>query len=128
MPVGSTYRHIRVNHGYEAWFQAHQGANVKKVTKAVLADTIAGCPTDSGDLVESLGDRYPGKLRGVIVVGTDHWRETEYGSPPHIIRSHGDWPLRNRETGEVFGPIVHHPGTPAQPFLRPALYQRRRLT
>jgi hypothetical protein len=51
----------------------------------------------------------------------------EYGSRPHIIRSHGNYPLRNRETGDVFGRIVHHPGTPAQPFLRPALYQRRRL-
>lgn len=44
----------------------------------------------------------------------------EHGTGPHIIRSHGPWPLRNRRTGQVFGPVVHHPGTPAQPFVEPA--------
>lgn len=39
------------------------------------------------------------------------------GTPPHIIRSKGPWPLRNRETGQVFGPVVHHPGTAAQDFV-----------
>lgn len=45
----------------------------------------------------------------------------EVGTAPHIIRSHGDYPLRNRKTGQIFGPVVHHPGTAAQPHLRPAL-------
>lgn len=36
---------------------------------------------------------------------------------PHIIESHGPWPLRNRETGQVFGRIVHHPGTRGQHFV-----------
>jgi HK97 gp10 family phage protein len=44
----------------------------------------------------------------------------EYGTKPHIIKSHGDYPLRDRH-GRVFGKIVRHPGTSAQPFLRPAL-------
>lgn len=33
------------------------------------------------------------------------------GSRPHLIESHGPYPLRNRRTGQVFGPVVHHPGT-----------------
>jgi hypothetical protein len=45
----------------------------------------------------------------------------EVGTQPHVIRSHGPYPLRNRRTGQVFGPIVNHPGTRAQPYLRPAL-------
>lgn len=45
----------------------------------------------------------------------------EVGTAPHVIRSHGPYPLRNRKTGQVFGPIVRHPGTAAQPHLRPAL-------
>lgn len=45
----------------------------------------------------------------------------EVGTAPHIIRSTGPWPLRNAKTGQVFGPVVHHPGTAAQPHLRPAL-------
>ena len=29
----------------------------------------------------------------------------------------GPWPLRNRATGQVFGRVVHHPGTSPQPFI-----------
>ncbi len=46
---------------------------------------------------------------------------TEVGTRPHVIESHGDYPLRSR-TGQVFGRRVNHPGTQAQPHLRPALY------
>lgn len=45
----------------------------------------------------------------------------EVGTRPHVIESHGDYPLRNARTGQVFGRRVNHPGTAAQPFLRPAL-------
>jgi hypothetical protein len=45
----------------------------------------------------------------------------EVGTGPHTIRSHGDYPLRNPQTGQVFGREVHHPGTAARPHLRPAL-------
>jgi hypothetical protein len=40
----------------------------------------------------------------------------ENGTPPHIIESHGSWPLRSA-SGQVFGRIVHHPGTSPQPFI-----------
>lgn len=33
------------------------------------------------------------------------------GTPPHIIRSKGNYPLRNPKTGQVFGKEVRHPGT-----------------
>jgi hypothetical protein len=46
----------------------------------------------------------------------------ELGTPPHVIESHGDYPLRSK-TGQVFGRKVNHPGTKAQPHLRPALYE-----
>jgi hypothetical protein len=45
----------------------------------------------------------------------------EVGTVPHEIRSHGPYPLRNRRTGQVFGRVVHHPGTDPHPYLRPAL-------
>lgn len=44
----------------------------------------------------------------------------EFPTRPHIIRSKGPWPLRNKK-GTVFGRQVNHPGTTAQPFIRPAL-------
>jgi hypothetical protein len=55
---------------------------------------------------------------GSILIGP-HAKYAEYvvrGTIPHEIVSHGPWPLRNRETGRVFGPHVHHPGTRAVPF------------
>lgn len=82
------------------------------------------CPVDEGDLRASI-TAYP--EQGIVTVGTDHWYPTEFGSAPHIIRSTGSWSLHNAETGQHFGREVHHPGTPSQPFMRPALNQRRRL-
>jgi hypothetical protein len=38
------------------------------------------------------------------------------GTPAHDINSTGTWPLRNRATGQVFGPHVHHPGTTGAHF------------
>jgi HK97 gp10 family phage protein len=60
---------------------------------------------------------------GSVIVGptADYAQYVLEGTPPHIIRSKGPWPLRNRETGQVFGPVVHHPGTSAQPFVTEAL-------
>jgi hypothetical protein len=93
-----------------------------RTAEDVASDARRYCPVDTGDLVGSI------RARGNVVwVGTDHWAPTEYGSRPHLIVSHGPWPLRNRETGQVFGRVVHHPGTPAQPFMRPAVYMQRGL-
>jgi hypothetical protein len=127
--ASARYEHIRVNPGFDAWFLAHQGRDVKRITEAVADDARAGCPIDSGDLVETIGTRYPGKLRGVVVVGGEdapYWASVEYGSDPHLIESHGPWSLRS-DDNEYFGRVVHHPGTPEQPFMRPAIYRRRSM-
>jgi hypothetical protein len=47
----------------------------------------------------------------------DYARWVNSGSVPHVIRSHGDYPLRNRETGQVFGREVHHPGYAGSHFV-----------
>jgi len=43
------------------------------------------------------------------------------GTKPHVIMSHGSWPLRNKKTGDVFGPKVNHPGYKGDPFLTEAM-------
>lgn len=50
---------------------------------------------------------------GDVIVGptADYAPYVNDGTRPHVIRSRGPWPLRNRETGQVFGREVHHPGT-----------------
>lgn len=126
---------VRPARNWESWLLAHVGAQVKVITEAVADDARAECPVDSGDLVTTIGTRYPGGLHGVVKVGgrgvlahdVDYWAAVEYGSAPHWITSHGKWSLRSDE-GVYFGLRVWNPGHAAQPFMRPALYRRRRLT
>lgn len=82
----------------------------------------------SGQLRSAIGwhlDIDDGDLVGIIGVdptspADDYALSVELGAKPHTIRSHGDYPLRNRK-GDVFGREVHHPGNPAQPYLRPSV-------
>ena len=41
----------------------------------------------------------------------------EFGTKPHIIKAVNARVLANKKTGQMFGPIVHHPGTSANPFM-----------
>lgn len=82
------------------WMRSHIGWRITKDSRGLVA--IVESPATTPE-----GFPYP------LVV--------ELGSAPHIIESHGDYPLRNRKTGQVFGKRVRHPGTDPQPYLRPAL-------
>jgi hypothetical protein len=97
------------------------------VVEEIAEDMRHMVPVDKGALHDSIEPDYPDVTTGRVFVSTDHWHETEYGSPPHVIRARNKKVLHNAETGEFFGPVVHHPGTPEQPFMRPALYRQRDL-
>jgi hypothetical protein len=94
------------------------------ISAAVQKDAKRLCPVKTGHLRSTI-HRFKAGDTWFVTVGADYWINVEYPTKPHIIRSHGPWPLRNFETGQVFGPIVHHPGTAAQPFMRPAIYRTR---
>ncbi len=69
----------------------------EECTREIAADMRRTVPVDTGELLASIEDvEIDG--RGVITVGTDHWKYVEYGTS----RMH------------------------AQPFIRPALYRNRR--
>lgn len=103
----------------------------RQVTEAVKVDAVLGCPVDSGELRRSIRDEYPEPNVGRVYVGTDHWAPTEYGSRPHVIRARKPGGVLRffweREDRWFFGPKVNHPGTPAQPFMRPAIWRRRTI-
>lgn len=71
----------------------------------------------SGHLRRSIGAY--AQPDGSIVVGptASYGRYVNDGTRPHLIHSHGPWPLRSPATGQVFGPLVHHPGTRGAHFL-----------
>lgn len=67
---------------------------------------------------------------GSVRIGptADYGRYVNDGTPPHGIDSTGTWPLRNRATGQVFGPHVNHPGTTATRFVQNSVLVLRSFT
>jgi hypothetical protein len=111
---------------------AAAAAAVEKVAKARCPVSPDGShDRPPGYLRDSIGFDLSEDSRGVYADvgasamtpdGYSYGLGVELGTKPHIIISFGDYPLRDRY-GNVFGQIVRHPGTRAQPFLRPALDQ-----
>jgi hypothetical protein len=99
------------------------------VSKVVPYASPAGGRRFAGDFPQ----RPPGYLRssihafrvqgGDILIGptASYGEWVNDGTPAHEIVSHGRWPLRNRATGQVFGRVVHHPGTRAVRFVESSL-------
>jgi hypothetical protein len=71
----------------------------------------------SGYLRSSIGKWPGGPGEFIIGASADYAPYVNHDTVRHIIRSHGPWPLRNRATGQVFGPVVHHPGTRGSYFV-----------
>lgn len=80
-------------------------------------------PKNTGELARSIKVVNYGK-KWRVTVGTDYWRYVEYGAPPHRIRPRGKKALYWDGAPHPMG-LVRHPGSPEQPFMRRALYQRR---
>ncbi len=75
---------------------------------------------DYGRGLKLVRTRIRGKAAVQLVATAAHSALLEHGTRPHVIESHGDWPLRSAD-GRVFGRRVQHPGTPALHILRRAL-------
>lgn len=71
----------------------------------------------SGNLRSSI--RALRESNGDIIIGptADYAIYVDQPTRPHIIESHGPWSLHNRETGQYFGRVVHHPGTRGTYFI-----------
>lgn len=95
-------------------------ANMEKVAwnlrdrlgAAIAVDAIRYAPRDTNLLASRISYQ---KARKRVVADTDYAAAVENGSVPHDIPN--AW---GRE-----GVTVHHPGGPAQPYLRPAAFQWR---
>lgn len=124
MPIAGV--RVVINSSGIADLEALAARITRNTAHDVAQDARRRVPVDTGELRSTIRTARVTPQHWRVWVGTEHWAPTEYGSSPHIIRSTGPWPLRNRETGETFGRIVRHPGTPAQPFMRPAAYTKRR--
>jgi hypothetical protein len=103
--------------------------NMQPVAQAMRENDTDG--TDDDILVTTKrpkgGGREPRKSTVEVFAGPVHSRKghlTEFGTAPHTIRARAT----NKGGKMVFyvdgrivaSPIVHHPGTPPRPFVRPA--------
>lgn len=99
---------------------------LEKVAVAIEADAKAGCPRDTGRLAESIHhEMADGGKTARIGTNVDYALSVEFGSRPHIIRGNPYLAFPGRDGETVVRREVHHPGTPEQPFLRPALFRQR---
>lgn len=92
-----------------------------EVVEEVADDARQYAPVDTGELRGSIhveGD--------TVRVGTDHWAPTEFGAQPHVIEPEQKEALYWAGAAH---PVdrVNHPGNDPQPFMRPALYKKRRI-
>lgn len=116
--------HVVVNHGWPGWLRNAVTRYLEKLGREIQNDAERLAPVKTGRLRASL---YHEVNRGELRVGVrdvPYWMTVEYGSGPHIITPKTKkalyWPGADHPVAKV-----NHPGTPAQPFLRPALYRRR---
>lgn len=121
MPTGAT-----LDSGWSDAFSRDIGTQVRAVTEDVADDARHGCPVDTGAMLRTIETEHPRSDLGLVWVGTQYWDTVEFGSNPHEIRPRTKqalaWPGGAHPVARV-----NHPGTPEQPFMRPALYRSRRL-
>lgn len=112
---------ITMQPGFEVDLEHELQPLIEEVAREVEQDIKRNAPVDSGELVRSV------RRRGTVIrISAPHWHFVEYGTRPHIIRPRSKqalwWPGAHHPVKKVY-----HPGTQAQPFIRPAALRQRRL-
>lgn len=104
--------------------QPHVSRFMDKIAADVATDARRYAPVDTGELVSSIKVHRRGPYTRRIHAHAPHAAWVEYGTAPHIIRPNSKKALHWVGARHPVA-VVHHPGTRAQPYLRPAVYQRR---
>ena len=74
-----------------------------------------------GNLRQLISSRLETPARAVIEAKAKYSAYVDQGTRPHIIKVINKKVLANRRTGQIFGRVVRHPGTRAQPFFTNAV-------
>lgn len=99
---------------------------LRPLAESVMRDAKRLCPIDTGHLSESITYEIVSWDEAIVGTDVDYAASVEFGSQPHTITARNAKVLSDGK--HIFGKTVRHPGTPAQPFLRPALYRERGLS
>jgi hypothetical protein len=92
--------------------------NAIVAAQAILAKftTAATVPVRTGYLVQNWAFEI-GNLQARWYPKASYAPYVEFGTAPHIIRPVSAKVLANKQTGQVFGTLVHHPGTKPNDFM-----------
>ena len=87
---------------------------------------VINCPVDKGFLKNSiiLKPANPGYENYILGDGVAYGIDVEFGTSPHVIKPKKKKALKFKmDNKTIFAKKVMHPGTEAQPWMRPALDQ-----
>lgn len=98
-------------------------SGVQTTAVAVERSAKQNAPVDTGTLSRSIEHRQVELGTYVVGTGIEYADDVEFGTRPHpITPDDADALAFEGEDGDlIFRSRVNHPGTPAQPYLRPAL-------
>jgi len=89
------------------------------IANNLVTNMIKRVPVDKGLLRQSIRWVKEGDSIGIKIL--DYGKYVEWGTPPHVIYPKNAKALHWKSGGkDVFAKVVHHPGTRAQPFIRPS--------
>lgn len=98
---------------------------VEKTTLKIESQAKKEAPVNKqsggGNLRQSIRSGMTGLASGFVEVGANYGIYVHEGTRPHQIRAVRAKVLANKRTGDVFGRVVNHPGTKANPFLERAV-------
>jgi hypothetical protein len=93
-----------------------QNAIVGAQALLAKAKGVANLPYRTGVLSQNWAFEV-GNMRAVYYPRAFYAPYVEFGTAPHDIRPVNARVLANTKTGDIFGTLVHHPGTKANPFM-----------
>jgi HK97 gp10 family phage protein len=101
------------------------GNALERSARKIEADAKHNAPVNKqsggGTLRQSISSRMEGRIRAVVESRAKYSSYVDQGTRPHTITVSNRKVLANRRTGQIFGRVVHHPGTRAQPFFTNAV-------
>ncbi len=117
----------------------HLDKALGRVVRQMARDARKGAPKADSTLTQSISQRQPSPLTGEVFAGVDYARMVEEGTGPGGTPHWAtlvEWIKRHRITPRdpgmdeadltfLIGQKIYHRGTPAQPYMKPALEKNR---
>jgi hypothetical protein len=116
---------IRLDPTADAHLDAALHRVMEHLGQDIASDAQGLARVNTGRLKSSIVAEVEG-LTLRVSTDVDYWKYVEYGTGPHVIRPNGKKALFWEGAAHPVAK-VNHPGSPAIPFLRPALLKPREL-